>query len=123
MTYVDHLKNAPHFPIREDISRLAGQILKITVAETSQLELDPNIMHPFVKMHFVNMNTGQYITKRMIKPVLNLEEKITRVDAGQNHMTEEATFIPPFATNCCDLRVGGNARAKFNESMHIIKSS
>ena len=115
-TYVDQLKTSPHFPTKEEISKLQGHILKLTIQETSQLELDPNIMHPFVKMHFVNMNSGQYLQKHILKPIMSPEERITRIDGAQNYSTEDMNFIPPFATKCCDLRTAGNARAKWNES-------
>ena len=33
------------------------------IGHTSNLELDPNLVHPFVKVHFVDKETGSYIDK------------------------------------------------------------
>ena len=34
---------------------------------TSVLELDTNVMHPFVKVHIINMITGCYVQKSIIE--------------------------------------------------------
>lgn len=37
--------------------------LKIKILETGSLILDPNMIHPFVRIHIVDMNTNKYLAK------------------------------------------------------------
>jgi len=115
-SYVDYIQATSHIVNKAEIDKFRGQILKLSVLETSQLELDPNVMHPFVKIHIIDMDTGEYIRKSVVKPVINPNEKMTIIDSRQNFSEKEIDFIPPFASDCCDLRIGGNARAKWNHS-------
>jgi hypothetical protein len=36
---------------------------KLKVKETGSLLLDPNVTHPFVRVHVIDMNTGMYLAK------------------------------------------------------------
>ena len=38
--------------------------LKITVKETGSLVLDPNVTHPFVRVHIVDLKTSKYLAKK-----------------------------------------------------------
>ncbi len=38
-----------------------NKIVQLKISEVSNLELDPNIVHPFVKVHFVYKNYGSYL--------------------------------------------------------------
>jgi hypothetical protein len=50
---------------------LKNKILKLKIIESSRLELDSNVIHPFVKyvfvfiyrVHFVDKNTGGYLER------------------------------------------------------------
>jgi len=93
----------------------------INVMHSSNLELDPNVMHPFIKIHIVDMRTGNYIQKSMVRPAVAHYESIT------TFMKNEKTFdvnscdiIIPFATKCNDLRESGNSRAIWNEGFFKI---
>jgi hypothetical protein len=65
-------------------------------------------MHPFVKIHFVELTTGKYITKHVLddNAVYNFESNgvIEIKDEKKERKSCELEFIPPFATNCCDMR-------------------
>lgn len=71
----------------EELKKLmADKILKIKICETSRLQLDANVMHPFVKyrwaylrVHFVDKNTGCYIQnlEKTEDPVLFHKEELT----------------------------------------------
>jgi len=37
--------------------------LKIGVKESGYLQLDPCVVHPFVRVHVVDMLTGKYLAK------------------------------------------------------------
>ena len=65
---------------------LGDKVLKLKVCETSRLQLDPNVMHPFVRyrpalfsVHIVNKNTGCYILnlEKTEEPVVYHYEELT----------------------------------------------
>lgn len=91
---------------------------------TSALEMDTNIMHPFVRVHVVELTTGRYVTKDNVEhnAVYNFETNcyVEEKDGGtKEHKSCEMEFIPPFATNCCDMRYTSNSRAVWNEEVII----
>ena len=103
-----------------DDESLKRKCAYMNIMHSSNLELDPNVMHPFVKIHIVDMRTGNYIQKSMVKPAVTHYESIT------TFMKNEKTFdvnscdiIIPFATKCNDLRESGNSRAIWNEGSFI----
>ena len=100
---------------KEDLSVLTGKIFRLNIIETSQLEMDPYILHPFVKVHIVDMNSGKYLKKNGNKSVLSLGENITVID-GSRFSSGGIDFIPPFASDCADLRNTGKARPNWNHS-------
>ena len=102
LTYVDQIKNTKGAEKDKFVKVDPQDVTKITVLETAQLELDPNVMHPFVKLHLVDINNGQYIKKSVYKDVINANENITYID-GSSLKAKGTDFIPPFATNSCDL--------------------
>lgn len=90
---------------------------------TSALELDTNVMHPFVRIHILNMQTGCYIQKRNIdqNAVYGFESNcvIEVKENAKERRACELEFIPAFSTNCFDLRVTGGSRAAWNEEIFI----
>jgi jouberin len=118
-TFVDQITTAKPAPNLKELSDAKNRVFKITINETSQLELDPNLMHPYVKVHIVDLASGNYVQKSGQKSVVTLEENITIVDNKMNCTRKEIDYIPPFATNCCDLRIAGNARARWNYSKSV----
>ena len=129
-TYVDHiLIPAVTLPdIEKD--RFRSKILQVNILETSHLEMDPNVIHPHVKVHIVDMLTGEYLKKtnqisvreapeRTKINALSHFEKLTFVSENKDCSHSDIDFIPPFATNCCDLRISGNTRAKWTDKILI----
>jgi len=102
--------------MQSEIDKLKNQIVRINIMETSQLELDRHVIHPFVKVHIVDIHTGKYVAKSEAKCVVGLHETLTTV-ANKAFTESGIDFIPPFATNCCDLRTEGIARARWNYSI------
>ena len=52
--------------------------MKMDIVETSNLELDNNLIHPFVRVHIVNMQNGCYLKKKDIsKQAVYMIETIT----------------------------------------------
>ena len=55
--------------------------LKIKVKETGSLLLDPNVTHPFVKVHIVDMHTCKYLAKQdQKKPGCYNKESVSLID-------------------------------------------
>lgn len=84
----------------------------------SNLELDPNVIHPFVRIHIVYIKTGTYIKKsRKDRNCLSHYETITIFDdINKEYNAAECDFIIPFSTSCVDLREEGGAKVRWNES-------
>jgi hypothetical protein len=56
--------------------------LKIRVKETGSMLLDPNVTHPFVKVHIVDMNTCKYLAKsNPLRPGVYNLESVSLIDA------------------------------------------
>lgn len=120
-TFIDDLK-VPEREFPPDVSRdfanniFAHKILQLTVSETSRLELDPKVIHPFVKIHFVNKDTGCFLLKSGDK------ESVTYRYENGGHFSEgkwkssENDLILPLSTTCVDFRVEGSSRGIWNES-------
>ena len=104
-------------------STLKHKCAYFNVLHSSNLELDPNVMHPFVKIHLVDMITGNYIQKTSNRPAVSYYETITTFRKTEKAFDlNSCDIIPPFATKCYDLRESGNSRAVWNEGNKIIKA-
>ena len=66
--YADYVKGIP--PYQEDFFEefkddfYKNLALRLKIKETGSLLIDPNMMHPFVRIHIVDMNTGKYLAKQ-----------------------------------------------------------
>ncbi len=104
--------------------------VKVRVLHTSNLKANTNVVHPFVRMHLVSLKTGVYLQKADY-------QLISSINANSVYQSEQATtlqnvpggkqrcetrsldFIPPFATNACDLRAIGKSRAEWYEDIIV----
>lgn len=90
----------------------------INILESSNLELDPNVMHPFVKMHLVDISSGNYIRKTKNRPILSYYESLTHFNKLNKKFTQGiCDLIYPVSTNFYDLRENGQSRALWNEGI------
>ena len=57
------LKNDRKFKIYEEFKsqHVRNLGIKLKVKETGSLLLDPNVTHPFVRIHIVDMQNGMYL--------------------------------------------------------------
>ncbi len=103
-----------------------GEIMKLAINCTGLLELDDKVIHPFVKVHLVDISTGKYLAKMdsAICVVSNKENVSVAQYSEQGCAVKEldSDFIPPFATRYCDFRVTGENRAEYYESFLINES-
>jgi hypothetical protein len=98
---------------------VAEKIIKLKICETSRLKLDPNVMHPFVKVHVVNKNTGCYVQnlEKSEEPAVYHHEVLTSYNRiERRYEPNENDIILPFATACCDFRKLGNSKGIWNHS-------
>ena len=97
---------------------LKNKCAYFNILHSSNLELDPNVMHPFVKIHLVDMTTGNYIQKTSNRPAVSYYETITTFRKTEKTFDlNSCDIITPFATKCYDLRESGNSRAIWNEGI------
>ena len=64
-------------PNQDQTEALSHKIVTMLVQETSNLELDMHIIHPFVRMHVVDLNNGVYKGKEKNCPIFQKIETIT----------------------------------------------
>jgi hypothetical protein len=103
---------------REDLA------LKIKVNSTGSLMMDENVLHPYVKIHFVNMKTQKYLAKSDERlPGTYNNESLQYIDAGGNIQRAPVDYLLPMATQMNDLRIKGEMMAEWNEEFVINEKS
>ena len=95
--------------------------MKITVKETGYLQLDPAVIHPFVRVHVIDMKTGKYLAKSdPDQPGVANKESMTLFDSeGNVDPSRKVDFILPVSTTFHDMRITGNNNCKWNEEFII----
>lgn len=93
--------------------------LRLTVKESGPLSLDPNVTHPFVKAHFVDLNTCKYIEKSIpASPGMSNRETAQLLTAeGLTRLPVD--YLQPLATNFFDMRIKGQTNCEWNESFIV----
>ena len=77
----------------------AKEGVKLKILETGSLVLDHNMVHPFVRIHVVNLDTCKYLAKEdRSKPSVANIESADFLDSWKNHTTSTADFMIPFST-------------------------
>lgn len=111
-TYTTFEDEFPHL-VKRNLS------LKVSVKESGPLSLDPNVTHPFVKVHLVDLNTCKYIEKSVPSQpgVANREAALLHTEQGFQKVLVD--YLQPFATNFYDMRIKGKTTCEWNESFII----
>ena len=124
-----------YFP-RDDMNRplydAKELALRLVVSGTGILEMDQNVLHPFVRVHIIDLNTNKYLAKsnKEMPGIANLEscnffrmeyDDKDKVDKKVPEYTE-VNFLLPFSTRMFDLRVTGNNFCEWNEEFIINES-
>ena len=82
--------------------------LRLHIKETGSLLLDPNVLHPFVRVHVVDMNTCKYLAKSdSNQPGIANKESCHLMDREGNIQEKSPDFIMPVATRFFDMRIKG----------------
>ncbi|CAK90977.1 unnamed protein product (macronuclear) [Paramecium tetraurelia] len=138
LTFVDRLNKLEYDQIVNPFSLSEKDKAQITpdrtvvvrIIGTSQLQMDTNIQHPFIRMHVINIKNGCYLYKpknednqarEFTNAVYNYESNcITNiVDGERERVTCELELLTAFSTNFCDMRMATNSRADWNEEILI----
>ncbi len=106
-----------------------NKYLSIKVLKTGTFDIEPCIIHPFVRISIVNLRTGKYLQKSDFEvPAILQSEKnlIIQNNSVQNLLEFKESmldFLPPISTNPCDLRIKGESFAEWNEELIINDSA
>ena len=114
---------------KDQFVNLNNKILSISILKSGTLEIKELILHPFVRVSFINLNTGKLLQKSNFnEPSVSRTEEnlILKHIKVQNKVDIESSildFIPPFSTCPFDLREKGEAFAEWNETFYINESA
>ncbi len=114
---------------KDQLVNLDNKILSISILKSGTLEIKELILHPFVRVSFINLKTGKFLQKSNFnEPSVSKTEEslIIKHIKGQNRLDFESSildFIPPFSTCPFDLREKGEAFAEWNETFYINESA
>lgn len=99
--------------------------LKLTVHGTGILDMDQFVLHPFVRIHVVDMQTCKYLAKtEMEAPGIANKESVNFFQMSKelkekNPLMSQPDFLLPMSTNMYDLRVKGVNFCEWNEEFII----
>lgn len=98
--------------------------LKIGVKETGYLQLDPCIVHPFVRVHIIDLKTGKYLAKKdPLQPGVANKESVSLIDSEGTVTNKEADFLMPMSTQFFDMRVKGRNACQWNEEFVVNEAA
>lgn len=73
--------------------------MRLKVVGTGSLELDHFMVHPFVKVHIVDLDTYKYLAKSKPNlPGVANKESASFLDTGKHLTRSNADYIMPFST-------------------------
>lgn len=94
--------------------------MKIKVTETGSLILDPHMIHPFVRIHIIDMDTYKYLAKsKPLLPGVANKESASFLDCHKNYTMSLTDYILPMSTQMFDLRIKGSNLAQWEEEFII----
>ena len=127
LTPVQILKNLPPlFKFEEQFKheKYAKMALKLKVCETGSLVLDHHLIHPFVRVHIVDLETYKYLSKSDArKPGVANLESTGFLDSAKHYTRSFADFLLPLSTQMYDLRVKGMNLAQWDEEFVINETA
>ena len=94
--------------------------LKLKIKGTGSLQLDPNVLHPFVRMHIIDLHTWKPLAKQQKNQpgVTNRESVQLLTEAGRFEQKESDYFLP-ISTQFYDMRIQGQNSCQWNEEFVI----
>ena len=99
--------------------------LKLTIKGSGVLQLDEYVLHPFVKVHIIDMTKNMYLAKqnpdwmgtssRETANVFKMEDENTK----KKPYEVKTDFLLPFSTRMYDMRIKGVNYCEWNEDFII----
>lgn len=98
--------------------------VKLEIKGTGIMEMDEYVLHPFVRIHIIDMNTKKYLAKSdPIQPGIANKESVSfqkiSDDSKKIMMKGDANFILPLSTKMYDMRIKGVNYCEWNEEFVI----
>ena len=94
--------------------------VKLKICETGSLVLDHFMIHPFVRVHIVDMRTHKYLAKSdAAKPGVNNKESASFIDTNKNITRAPTDYFLPLSTQMHDLRIKSMNLAQWDEEFII----
>lgn len=103
----------------------SDKYLSIKIIKTGTFDIEPCIIHPFVRFSIVNLKTGKYLQKQTfeIPAILQNEKNLILSFKTTENVLEfresNLDFIAPMSTAPSDLRIKGESYAEWNEELII----
>jgi len=97
------------------VAMLQRKAVFLKIHDTNGLELDPYVIHPFVKVHVIDVTTGCYLRKESPRPVLSPYEEMGQIGSNKDFAGGLPEFIVPFCTPPFDLRIAGESDPHWNQ--------
>ena len=94
--------------------------MRVGVKETGYLQLDPCVVHPFVRVHIIDMKTGKYLAKKNPnQPGVANKESCSLIDSAGEVHNKDVDFLLPISTKFYDMRRTGHNTCQWNESFVV----
>ena len=99
--------------------------LKLKVNQTGILEMDENVVHPFVRIHIIDMQTNKWLGKtNILQPGVTNKESLSYFQFDKENNKKEplrnaVDFFLPMSTKMYDLRVKGVNYCEWGEEFVI----
>ena len=78
------------------------------------------MVHPFVRVHVVDLNTGKYLAKSDFKqPGVANKEATSLIDSNGVVTDKEVDFLLPMSTKFFDMRIQGKNMCQWNEEFVV----
>ena len=88
--------------------------------ETGYLQLDPCIVHPFCRVHIIDMNTGKYLAKRdAALPGVANRESNALIDSEGIITSKPVDYLMPMSTGFYDMRITGQNMCRWQEEFVV----
>lgn len=109
--------NERYMPV---LQNFRNKVVYLKIHDTNGLELDPHIIHPFVKIHFIDLNTHQYLKKPNPRNALSYFENMVQMNNGNpGYFTGNCDLVYPFSTQPYDMRITGECDPHWNSEFMI----
>lgn len=122
-TYTSELMKSQSLSINDRnlpvLQNFRNKVVYLKIHDTNGLELDPNIIHPFVKIHFIDLETHQYLKKPDARNALSYFESMVQLNSSSGYFTGNCDILYPFCTPPYDMRVSGECDPHWNTEFMI----